>query len=163
MSASAASLIIFSSYGLITTPVLEYQYWRAHIENFVKGLHDVKEYETVKLLENIFNKVIFRERDDVFVNSQQPPGLHSRKACDIIIKYVASGSFMPKILCFIECKRTKKTSDYFLKKIEKQALVYYKEYLRAYSNLEFIYVYTAYGAHLRLWKYSKDNEDMVSF
>ncbi|KAI9791926.1 MAG: hypothetical protein M1835_008162 [Candelina submexicana] len=154
---------IFRPHGLITTPALEVQYINAHIDNYIKGMHDPKEYQTVELLENIFNKVILQEREDIFVNSQQPPGIKSNKSCDIVIKYVESGTFFTKILCFVECKRSKKTTEYDLRKVEQQALDYCKEYLESDGDLPFVFACTACGAHLRLWKYSQGDDNFQGF
>ncbi|KAK2804699.1 hypothetical protein FQN50_006539 [Emmonsiellopsis sp. PD_5] len=142
---------------------LEVLYQNAHFANYVEGMHDPKEYQTVELLENIFNKVIFKDKDDVFVNSQQPPGMHSNKACDIVIKYIESGSFKTKILCFVECKRSKKTKPYDLREVEKQARQYSEEYLVSEPGLDFVYVCTACGAHLRLWKYQRGGKALQGF
>ncbi|KAK2778754.1 hypothetical protein FQN53_001651 [Emmonsiellopsis sp. PD_33] len=142
---------------------LEVLYQNAHFTSYVKGMHDPKEYQTVELLENIFNKVIFRDNDDVFVNSQQPPGMHSNKACDIVIKYTAAGSFKTKILCFVECKRSKKTNPYDLREVENQARQYCEEYLASDPGLPFVYVCTACGTHLRLWKYERGSESLQGF
>lgn len=153
----------FKPHGLILTLALEVLYQKAHIANYVKGMNDPKEYQTVELLENIFNKVILRDKDDVFVNSQQPPGMHSNKACDIVIKYIASGTFETKILCFVECKRSKKTNPYDLREVENQALEYCEEYLAGDPGLPFVYVCTACGAHLRLWKYERGGQALQGF
>jgi hypothetical protein len=157
----AASESKFHAHGLITSPALEIQYLVAHIANYKKAKHDPREYETVELLENIFNKVVFN-RDDIFVNSQQPPGMHSKKACDIVIKYIEKGTFLAKILCFVECKRSKKKSHYSLKVVEEQALGYCKEYLKA-TGASFVYAATALGAHIRLWKYSEGEAGLTPF
>jgi hypothetical protein len=153
----------FVPHGLIKTRWLEVQYQRAHITNYSKGMHDPKEYETVELLENILNKVIFRDVDDAFVNFQQPPGMHSNKACDIVIKYIQSGTFETKILCFVECKRAKKTTPYDLRLVEQQALDYCKEYLEGDPGVPFIFACTGCGAHLRLWKYSRGEKSFHGF
>jgi hypothetical protein len=115
----------------------------------------------VELLQNIFNKVVFRNMDDVFVNSQQPPGISSRIACDIVINHLASGSLLPKILCFVEVKLAKNTGDYSLNTMETEALDYCEEYLKANPDIKFVHSCTAYGARLKLWKYSKGDEKMI--
>ena len=126
-------------------------------------MHDPKESATVELLENIFNKVLFRTRDDVFVNSQQPPSLESRKLCDIVIKYPVQGTSTPQILCFVECKRAKTTQPYSLRLVEQQAIDYCQVYLQSRKHLNFVYAVTACGAHVRLWKYSQGDEWLQGF
>ena len=49
----------FKAHGLITTPVLERLYQKAYIREYKKGIKDPREYQTVELLENIYNKVLF--------------------------------------------------------------------------------------------------------
>jgi len=124
---------------------------------------DAKEHATTELIENIFNKVIFRDNDDVFINSQQPPWDESRKACDIVIKYAIEGSYDLNILCFVECKRTKKTTPYDLGVVENQALRYCAEHLQQNSGVPFVYACTACGAHLRLWKYAEGTGSLQGF
>ena len=123
----------------------------------------MKEHATTELIENVLNKVIFRNNDDVFINSQLPPWDESRKACDIVIKYAIEGSYDLNILCFVECKRTKKTTPYSLGLVEKQALQYCAEYLHQISGVPFVYACTACGAHLRLWKYSPGTGSLQGF
>lgn len=144
-------------HGFINTTALENQYRRAHIANYVPGMHDPKEYETVELLEDIFNKVVWRNHDDIHINSQQPPGIQSGKACDIVVKYNDEHG-EKRILCFVECKRTKNVTPYRLNEVEDQAFSYCKDYLASEPNLDFVYACTACGAHIRLWKFERGTD-----
>lgn len=142
--------------GLINSPALLSLYNDAHIDSLSPEC-DPREYQTVHLLEAIFNKVLFQNHKTVFVNSQVPPHSQSDLKCDLAVKYVTEQSSKPKLLCFVECKRAKKTERYDLKKVERQAREYCDEFFSDRSNLsvQFIYVCTAVGAHMRLWKCSR--------
>ena len=144
--------------GLITSQAILALYEDAHIDSLSPDC-DPREYQTVHLLEAIFNKVLFQDHDTVFVNSQVPPHSESDLKCDLAVKYVTEKSSRPKLLCFVECKRTKKTERYDLRKVERQAREYCDEFFidRSNLNVQFIYVCTAVGAHLRLWKCSRDD------
>ncbi|KAI9749021.1 MAG: hypothetical protein M1835_001659 [Candelina submexicana] len=126
----------FQPHGFIDTPQLEVQYRTAHFSNYF---------------------------EDVFINSQQPPEINSRKACDIVIEYTESGTFHTRVLCFIECKRTKKTTGYDLEQVEKQALEYCMAYLGSDDNLSVVYACTAIGAHIRCWRLFKGEEAFLGF
>lgn len=156
MSSSRAQ---FQPHGLITTPALHVQYLSAHIESYDKAIHDPKEFQTLELLENILNKVVFSRSSRIFINFQQPPGIESRKACDLVVKYAEADSFQTQVLCFVKCERSEETSLYSLKALEQQALGYCKEYC-SIEGKPFIHAATAYGAHVRLWKYPKGNSSL---
>jgi hypothetical protein len=64
----SAIFIPFQLYSLITNIYLETQYREAHIINYVKKMHDPKEHATIELLENILNKILFKDKADIFVN-----------------------------------------------------------------------------------------------
>jgi hypothetical protein len=116
----------------------------------------------VALLENIFNKVIFNNNNSFFVNSQQPPHEKINTACDITIQYVEKDTFQSRILCFVECKRTKTNAPFSLTKLENQALRCYKAHVSA-TKVSIIYAATGLGAHIRLWKYSERNENLTPY
>ena len=119
------------------------------------GLANPKEYETVALMEVVLYKNIFND-DNFAVTSEQPPSLTSGRRCDLVIKYLESGSFDIKILCFAECKRADTDREFNLARLERQAKGYCKVYLDAEQDLPFVYAATMAGAHVRLWSYNRD-------
>jgi hypothetical protein len=66
-------------------------YNRAYIANVYTGIADPKEHETVVLMEVVLYKNIFTE-DYFVVTSEQLASITSKRYCDIVIKYLESGS-----------------------------------------------------------------------
>jgi hypothetical protein len=121
-------------------------YNRAHIVNVYTGIADPKEHETVALMEVVLYKNIFTE-DYFAVTSEQPASTTSKRHCDIVIKYLESGSENIRTLCFAECKRTNKSQAFSLKALEEQAAEYCKLYLED-QKVSFVYAATMAGAHV---------------
>jgi hypothetical protein len=124
-------------------------YNRAHIANIFTGMANPKEHETVALMEVVLYQNIFNDKNFA-VTSEQPPSLSSRRRCDLVIKYLESGSFDIKVLCFGECKRTDTSQEFSLTRLEVQARDYCKLYLEAEKEMPFVYASTMAGAHIRL-------------
>ena len=150
-----ASRGVFQPHGLIKSQMQHELYKRAHIANVYTGLTNPKEYETVALMEVVLYKNIFND-DNFAVTSEQPPSLTSGRRCDLVIKYLESGSFDIKVLCFAECKRTDTDREFNLARLERQAKGYCQIYLDAEQDLPFVYAATMAGAHVRLWRYNRD-------
>ncbi|KAH9208845.1 hypothetical protein DL95DRAFT_414385 [Leptodontidium sp. 2 PMI_412] len=158
MSSSA-----FQPHGLIKNPVEEALYHRAHIANVYTGIADPREHDTSALMEVILYSNIFTTRENFIVNSQQPPASQSDRRCDIVIRYLEQGTQKIRILCFVECKRTRINQPFSLKALEKQATEYCMLCLESEEDMEFVYAVTMAGAHLRLWTYRRDQTEMVPF
>lgn len=149
-------------HGLIKTPWLELMYREAFYRDY--DGKEPKENSTVQLMEDICNKILFVE-PEFTVNSQVPPTKHSNKACDIVIHYFpGGGTYQKRILCFVECKRRSSNTPKKILQLEEQAEGYAGEFLKDPSNVDvpYVYVVTAAGAHIRLWKYDLDN-GLVAF
>ena len=123
-----ASSTGFRPHGLIRTPMQQQLYNKAHIANIYTGIADPKEHETVALMEVVLYKNIFTE-DYFAITSEQPASAMSKCRCDIVIKYLESGSENIRTLYFAECKRTNNSQAFSLKALEDQAADYYKLYL----------------------------------
>ena len=136
-------------------------YNRAHIANVYTGIADPKEHETVALMEVVLYKNIFTE-DYFAVTSEQPASTTSKRHCDIVIKYLESGSENIRTLCFAECKRTNKSQAFSLKALEEQAAEYCKLYLED-QKVSFVYAATMAGAHVRLWKCMYGDKSLIPF
>ena len=136
-------------------------YNRAHIANIYAGIADPKEHETVALMEVVLYKNIFTE-DYFAVTSEQPASTTSKRHCDIVIKYLESGSENIRTLCFAECKRTNKSQAFSLKALEEQAAEYCKLYLED-QKTSFVYAATMAGAHVRLWKCMYGDKSLIPF
>ena len=108
----------FSSHELIHFLSLDVFYKRTHFTQYFSDLTNSKEFETMKLLKNIFNKMLFNNMNDVIINSQQSSDLSSKKRCDLVIKYFEQNIYISKIFCFVECKRTSSTQSYKLKDLK---------------------------------------------
>ncbi|GLA49040.1 hypothetical protein AnigIFM63604_004644 [Aspergillus niger] len=151
--------------GLITYANLEL-YQKAEVKfpppaNYVPP----KEPIAVQLLENVLNKVIFKEEkySTVFVNSQIPPHENSDLACDLAIRYVTKNMDI-WTMCFIEAKRTRNRETTITRFVEEDALKYCKEYFfgNPSNNSSFVYAGTLIGTRLRLWRVQRTEreEDM---
>jgi hypothetical protein len=158
MSSSA-----FRPHGLIKSPIEEALYHRAHIANVYTGIADPKEHETSALMEVILYSNVFTSSENFIVNSQQPPTTQSDKKCDIVIRYLESGTNRIRVLCFAECKRTRTSQPFSLKALEKQAKDYSRLYLDSEDSILFVYVATMAGAHIRLWTYWRDKTELAPF
>ena len=158
MSSSA-----FQPHGLIKNPVEEALYHRAHIANVYTGIADPREHETSALMEVVLYSNIFTTRENFMVNSQQPPASQSDKRCDIVIRYLEQGTHKIRILCFVECKRTRTSQPFSLKALEKQATEYCILCLESEEDMEFVYAATMAGAHVRLWTCRRDQSEMIPF
>merc|ERR1712225_226790 len=158
MSSSA-----FQPHGLIKNPVEEALYHRAHIANVYTGIADPREHETSALMEVVLYSNIFTTRENFMVNSQQPPASQSDKRCDIVIRYLEQGTHKIRILCFVECKRTRTSEPFSLKALEKQATEYCILCLESEEDMEFVYAATMAGAHVRLWTCRRDQSEMIPF
>ncbi len=56
-----ASIAAFQPHGLIQTPIQQQLYFKAHITNIYAGVSNLKETETIALMEVILNKNLFTE------------------------------------------------------------------------------------------------------
>ncbi|PVH70803.1 hypothetical protein DL98DRAFT_597522 [Cadophora sp. DSE1049] len=157
------SSLAFQPHGLIKNPVEEALYHRAHIANVYTGIADPREHETSALMEVVLYSNIFTTRENFMVNSQQPPASQSDKRCDIVIRYLEQGTQKIRILCFVECKRTRTNQPFSLKALEKQATEYCMLCLESEEDMEFVYAVTMAGAHVRLWTCRRDQTEMVPF
>ncbi len=153
----------FQPHGLIKNPVEEALYHRAHIANVYTGIADPREHETSALMEVILYSNIFTTRENFMVNSQQPPTRQSDRRCDIVIRYLEQGTQKIRVLCFVECKRTRTSQPFSLKALEKQAAEYCALCLESEEEMGFVYAATMAGAHVRLWTYWRDQPEMVPF
>ena len=151
----------FRPHGLIRSPMQQQFYNRAHIANIYTGIADPREHETVALMEVVLYKNIFTE-DYFAVTSEQPASTMSKRHCDIVIKYLESGSENIRTLCFAECKRTNKSQAFSLKALEEQAADYCKLYLED-QKVSFVYAATMAGAHVRLWKCTYGDKSLMPF
>lgn len=134
----------FEPHGFITTPFLEadYQSTRTH----------PPAVKTMVLLENIFNKVLFKSRDDVTVNSFQSSYNYDKDKCHFVIKYFDTKDDSREILCFTENVRDVDEMS-VLGEFEAHVIDYCRKYLYyADGRRDFVYVCTAFGSCLRIWK-----------
>jgi hypothetical protein len=143
-----ASSTGFRPHRLIRTLMQQQLYNKAYIANIYTGIADPKEHETVALIEVVLYKNIFT-KDYFAITSEQPASAMSKRRCDIMIKYLESGSENIRTLCFAECKRTNNSQAFSLKALEDQAVDYCKLYL-AQEKVTFVYAATMAGAHIRL-------------
>ncbi|KAH6716267.1 hypothetical protein BKA61DRAFT_574090 [Leptodontidium sp. MPI-SDFR-AT-0119] len=104
------SFFAFGPHGLIRNPVEEALCHRAHIANVYTGIADPREHEASALMEVILYSNIFTTRENFMANSQQPPASQSDKRCDIVVRHLEQGTQKIRILCFVECKRTRTKS-----------------------------------------------------
>lgn len=121
-------------------------------------LQPPKENVAIQVMENVLNKVVFRNYDTVFVNSQVPPHDQTNEKVDLAVTYMTQEREI-QVLCFIEGKRTSQRQSYITKAVENEALDYCKGFL-ANNNLHaFVYAGTLVGVHLRLWVLHKEATD----
>jgi hypothetical protein len=132
----------------------------AHIANFTTGIADLKESQTVALMEVLLYKNIFTE-DHFIVNSEQPPSSRSGHRCDLVVRYLDSTSNHIKALCFAECKRSSTSRYSALKSLEIHARDYCRMYIAQQRGVTFVYAAAMAGAHVMLYKVT--NEDMIPF
>lgn len=157
-----ASMAAFHPHRLIRTPIEQILYLKAHIANVTTGIADPKEHETVALMTAILYSNVFTTRENFAISNEQPPTPTSKSRCDIVVRYLESGSQTIKPLCFAECKRTSTSQPFSLKALEEQAFQYCKSYIE-HEELTFVYAATMAGAHLRLWGYWREGTEMEPF
>jgi hypothetical protein len=97
------------------------------------------------------------------VTSEQLLSLSSKRYCDLVIKYLKSGSFNIKVLCFGECKRTDTSQEFSLIRLEIQARDYCKLYLKAKKETAYVYATTIARAYVRLWKSECEGDSWTLF
>ncbi|KAL9639004.1 MAG: hypothetical protein Q9164_001205 [Protoblastenia rupestris] len=135
----------FEPHGLITSPFLEadYQSTRTY----------PREVKTQVLLENIFNKVLFKDRNDVTVNTFRSSSYnYDKDKCHFVVKYFDKEDHPREILCFTEDVRNVGDMS-VLGEFEAQIILYCRKYLYGeYGKPDFVYVCTAFGTCLRVWK-----------
>ena len=139
------SFLDFEPHGLITSPFLEGDYQST-------GSYP-REVKTLVLLENIFNKVLFKDRNDVTVNTFRSSSYdYDKDKCHFVVKYLDKEDNQREILCFTENVRSVDEMS-VLAKFEAQISLYCRKYLyEAYGRPDFVYVCTAFGSCLRFWK-----------
>ena len=118
-----------------------------------------KENVAIMVLENVLNKVVFKDFDTVFVNSQVPPNEQSNEKVDLAITYMTNKHKI-QVLCFIEGKRTSHRQSYSTNSVEEEALNYCKTYLCNNESQSFVYAGTLVGVHLRLWIFHQGATDL---
>lgn len=118
-----------------------------------------KENVAIQVLENVLNKVVFRDFDTVFVNSQVPPYEQSNEKVDLAITYMTNTRNI-QVLCFIEGKRTSDRQSYSTNSVEEEALNYCKTFLASNKSQRFVYAGTLVGVHLRLWILRQRDTDL---
>ena len=144
----------FEPHGFITTPFLEADYQSTR--TFPPAV------KTMALLENIFNKVLFKDRDDVTVNSFQFSSYnYDKDKCHFVIKYfdtmddwseILRRDKGREILCFTDKVRDIDEMS-VLGDFEAHVMAYCRKYLYdAHGLPDFVYVCTAFGSRLRVWK-----------
>ena len=148
----------FRPHGLITSDGLERNYGRAKISAYPR------EAETVELLENIFNKELFSNQDDVTVNSYQTSRyayFYTKNKCKFIIKYFDNEQNQAaKILCFAEHKMDYNETSR-LRNFEKDVTKFCREYLNGQTTQKFVYACTASSTRLRIWKYFRGDYSLT--
>ena len=141
---------------------MEVLYRTAHIANVFTGIADPKEYETTALAEVMFYTE-FPVAENFIVNSQYPLAPGPTLRCDHAIRYLESGTARICIFDINEAKRTRTNQAFSLKALERQARDYCKIYLESEQDIPFVYASTMAGAHIRLWRYSRDQPELVPF
>lgn len=149
--------LAFRPHGLIRDQIGQQLYHRAHIANFHSGIADPKEYETSALNGHIL-AAEFPASENFTVSPQYPPAPDSAQRIDHAVRYLESGDFGIKILVVVEDKRAKKSERFSLRGLEKQAQDYCVVCLESETDMPFVYAITAAGAHLRIWKYTREDE-----
>jgi hypothetical protein len=145
-----ASMAAFQPYGLIKTPIEQVLYHKAHIANVHTGIADPKEHEMVALMTALLYSNVFTTCENFIVSNEQPPAPTSKQWCDIVVRYLKSGSQNIRALCFAKCKRTSTSQPFSLKALEEQAFEYCKLHLK-HKGTPYVYAATMAGAHVRLW------------
>ena len=120
-----------------------------------------KENVAIMVLENVLNKVVFKDFDTVFVNSQVPPNEQSNEKVDLAITYMTD-THKIQVLCFIEGKRTSGRQSYSTNSVEEEALNYCKTFLASNNSQRFVYAGTLVGVHLRLWIFRRGAMDLTA-
>ena len=140
----------FEPHGFITTPFLEVDY--RSTSTYPPAV------KTMALLENIFNKVLFKDRDDVTVNSFQSSSYNYEKdKCHSVIKYFDTKDALREIHCFTDQVRDIDEMS-VLGDFEAHVMHYCRNYLdEKHGRLDFVHVCTAFGSRLRLWKQFRDD------
>ncbi|KAL8830133.1 MAG: hypothetical protein Q9170_005872 [Blastenia crenularia] len=135
----------FEPHGLITSPFLEADYQSTSTYP--------REVKTLVLLENIFNKVLFKDRNDVTVNSFRSSSYnYDRDKSHFVVKYFDKEDRSREILCFAENVRDVNDMS-VLGEFEAHVILYCRKYLYGAHGLpDFVYVCTAFGTCLRVWK-----------
>ena len=139
----------FSPHGLILTPHLELDYRSANTAP--------RELQTLKLLENIFNKVLFRDRDDVTVNSIGSTSYdYVKPNSHFVVTYIdnENNDNAAEILCFTDDISGDAHHDSPVRDFETRVFRYCRRCLNrpGQATREFFHVCTAFGTRLRLWK-----------
>lgn len=119
-----------------------------------------KENVAIQVLENVLNKVVFKNYDTVFVNSQVPPHEQSNEKVDLAITYMAE-TLEIQVLCFIEGKRASERQSYSTNSVEQEALDYCQALLASNESQPFVYAGTLVGVHLRLWVVHQGETDLA--
>lgn len=119
-----------------------------------------KENVAIQVMENVLNKVVFRDYDTVFVNSQVPPHGQTNEKVDLAITYMTEAQKI-QVLCFIEGKRTSERQSYNTKTVENEALEYCQAFLANNKSHAFVYAGTLVGVHLRLWVFHQESTDLA--
>lgn len=147
--------------GLITV-VNEPLYNRAQIPfPPPPDFQQLKENVAIQVLENVLNKVVFKDFDTVFVNSQVPPNEQSNEKVDLAITYMTN-THKIQVLCFIEGKCTSDCQSYSTNSVEEEALNYCKAFLASNKSQHFVYAGTLVGVHLRLWIFRQGATDLTA-
>lgn len=142
----------FEPHGLITSSFLECDYRSTSISPSA--------VETQVLLENIFNKVLFKDRDDVTVNSFRSSSYNYDKAQSLfVVKYYDKENHANEILCFSEHMRNVRDMS-VLREFEAHVILYCRKFLDEHiGSGDFVYVCTAFGARLRVWKQFRSDHE----
>ena len=138
----------FESHGLIDSPYLE-TYYRS-VGNYPR------EVQTLKLMENVFNKALFRDSDDVTVNSHGTLSYdYIRINCHFVVNYFKNGNdtAAEEILCFTH-GITGTGQNSAVRDFETQVIRHCRHYLenKCLGTREFVYLCTAFGTRLKIWK-----------
>ncbi|MCJ1226390.1 hypothetical protein MMC12_003040 [Toensbergia leucococca] len=153
----------FRPHGLIKSLVQERLYHEAHITNITSGTANPKEEKTKALKQAMLSANYFPESEYFVVSSEQSPTPTSQRSCDLVIRYIDIGGVEIRTLCFGECKRASTSQPFSLRALEKQGQEYSRLYLDYEKDVQFIYVATMAGAHIRLWTCHRHNPELVPF
>lgn len=148
----------FEPHGLITSPFLEGKY------RSTRGYP--REVKTLVLLEDIFNKVLFKDRNDVTVNSGRSSSPsdygfnYDQDKCHFVVKYYDKEDRQREILCFTENVRDVNDMS-VLGEFEAQVMRNCRKYLIE-TTCDFVYVCTAFWTCLRVWKLFRGDHEFGS-